>query len=161
MSSSLKKLCFSDWRHFLSLGMGAGLSSQGPGTVGTLVAFPFYFLLHTLSSSLYWLLTVIFLLLGVYICDYTAKVLRVDDPSAVVWDEIVAFLILLLWVKPQGIGLLWAFLLFRLFDIWKPYPICWLDQRVKGGLGIMLDDLLAMLFALAVWYSLEGLIVGF
>ncbi|MDE2422874.1 MAG: phosphatidylglycerophosphatase A [Betaproteobacteria bacterium] len=161
MKPNLKQLLFSDWRHFLSLGLGAGLSVKGPGTVGTLVAFPLYFLLMPLNSSISWAIAVFLLLLGIYICDFTAALLKVEDPSAVVWDEIVAFLIMLLWVKPHGIGLLWAFLLFRIFDIWKPFPICWADRHVKGGLGIMLDDILAMLFAVGVWFSLEGLIIGF
>ncbi|HQT81265.1 MAG: phosphatidylglycerophosphatase A [Ferrovum sp. 37-45-19] len=161
MTPNLRELLFSDWRHFLSLGLGSGLSPKAPGTMGTLVALPFYFLIRQFNAPLGWFITGLSLLVGIYICHFTASKLDVEDPSAVVWDEIVAFLMMLLWVKPQGIGLLWAFLLFRLFDIWKPYPICWADRHIKGGLGIMLDDLLAMFFAVGVWYSLEGLIVGF
>ena len=89
-------------------------------------------------------------LAGIYLCDYAGKFLGVSDHGAIVWDEFVGFWIAMLFA-PQGlVWVLYGFLLFRLFDIWKPWPIGWADKKVKGGLGVMLDDVLAGFMALAV-----------
>lgn len=132
--------------HFFALGLGSGLSPKAPGTVGTLVAFPFYFALHPLGMW-YWPAVVLALLAGVWFCDVTGRALGVHDHGGIVWDEIAAFLLVLPFA-PQGfIGFVLAFGLFRLFDIWKPFPIRWLDSHVPGGLGVMLDDVLAAGYA--------------
>ena len=133
--------------HLLAYGFGAGLSPKGPGTMGTLVAIPIYMMLMWLGSVPYGVFLAVGLVAGVYICGYTARAIGVDDPKQVVWDEVVGYLITMLGLP---FGLLWivaGFLLFRLFDIWKPWPICWLDRNVKGGLGIMLDDVVAAILA--------------
>lgn len=135
--------------HFLALGLGAGLAPIAPGTFGTLVAFPLYFLLAGLPEAAYWGIVSLAALLGVWACERTGKALGVADHGGIVWDEIVAFLLVLPCTPPTWWGYVLAFALFRLFDIWKPFPIAWLDARVKGGLGVMLDDLIAAVYAIA------------
>lgn len=133
--------------HFLGLGFGAGLSPRAPGTAGTLAAFPLYFALQGVTAPVYWGLVAVCLVAGVWICGRTGADLGVHDHGGIVWDEIAAFLAVLPFAPPVWWGYLLAFALFRLFDIWKPYPIGWLDRRVHGGLGVMLDDLLAAVYA--------------
>ncbi|MCU0842075.1 MAG: phosphatidylglycerophosphatase A [Thiobacillaceae bacterium] len=144
-----------DWRflaahpaHFLAFGFGAGLAPKAPGTFGTLVALPLYFLLVGLSAPFYWGLVLLGGLIGIWACGRTGRALGVADHGGIVWDEIVAFLAVLPFAPPTWWGYLLAFALFRLFDIWKPYPIGWLDARVEGGLGVMLDDVLAAGYAI-------------
>lgn len=145
-----------DWRllishpaHFFSLGFGSGLMPKGPGTAGTLVAFPLYWLLAPLMNGYLFLLFLIFaFIIGISICDKTGRALGVPDHGGIVWDEIVAFM-LVLFFTPEGIY--WqvlAFVLFRFFDIVKPQPIKYFDQNMHGGLGVMFDDLLAAGYAL-------------
>lgn len=132
--------------HFLALGLGAGLSPKAPGTVGTLVAFPLFWLL--LGSPFYWAWVAVFLVVGVWACAVTGRDLGVADHGGMVWDEIAAFLMVLPFAPPTLAGYALAFALFRLFDIVKPWPIAWLDARVKGGLGVMLDDVAAAGYAI-------------
>lgn len=155
-----------DWRfalahpaHFLALGFGSGLAPKAPGTAGTLVAFPLYFAMQGLAAPVYWALTALFLLAGIWICGRTGKALGVHDHGGIVWDEIAAFLLVLPFSPPAWWGYALAFALFRLFDIWKPFPIAWFDAQVHGGLGVMLDDVLAAgyavlcLLGVALWLS--------
>lgn len=135
---------------FLAFGFGSGLSPKAPGTVGTLAAIPIWLLLTQLSAPLYWGLVLIAVIAGIYICGSAAKKLGVHDHSGIVWDEFVGFWIAMPFMPSQGWSLLWGFALFRFFDIVKPWPIGWLDKKVHGGLGIMLDDIVAGLFAAAV-----------
>jgi phosphatidylglycerophosphatase A len=139
---------FSHPAHFLALGFGAGLTPKAPGTWGTLAAFPVYLAMHGLPGSAYWLLVAAFCLGGIWICGRTGRDLGVHDHGGIVWDEIAAFLIVLPFAPSNLFGYLIAFALFRLFDIWKPPPIAWLDRRVQGGVGVMLDDLLAAAYAI-------------
>jgi phosphatidylglycerophosphatase A len=132
--------------HFLALGFGSGLSPKAPGTVGTLVAFPLYWLLA--ANSFYWVWIAVFLAIGVWACEVTGRNLGVHDHGGMVWDEIAAFLIILPFAPAGWLGAILAFALFRLFDIWKPFPIGWLDARVPGGFGVMLDDVLAAVYAI-------------
>ncbi len=132
--------------HFLALGFGAGLSPKAPGTVGTLVGFPLYWLL--LGSPFYWAWIAVFIAVGIWACQVTGQALGVADHGGMVWDEIAAFLMVLPFAPHSVLGYVLAFALFRLFDIWKPFPIGWLDARVKGGLGVMLDDVLAAVYAI-------------
>ncbi len=132
--------------HFLALGFGAGLSPKAPGTMGTLVAFPLFWLL--LESPLYWVWAVLALVVGVWACGVTGRALGVHDHGGIVWDEVAAFLLVLPVAPASWFGYVLAFVLFRLFDIWKPFPIGWLDARVKGGLGVMLDDVLAAVYSI-------------
>ena len=144
--------------HFFAFGFGAGLSPRAPGTAGSLAAIPLFLVLaHFLS--LWPLLAVVSLSFvgGVWFCDVTGKALGVPDHGGMVWDEIVAMWLILAFTPPSVLWFGAAFLLFRLFDIWKPFPIRYLDQHVKGGFGVMLDDLLAAGYALAVLKLMEKL----
>ncbi|MGH8372520.1 MAG: phosphatidylglycerophosphatase A family protein [Gammaproteobacteria bacterium] len=134
---------FRDPRHFLAYGFGAGLAPKAPGTAGTLVAIPVYLLVHLGGIWFYLGFTVGAFLVGIVVCGYTARRMGIADPSGVVWDEIVGYLISM---AGAPLGLIWiiaGFVLFRILDILKPWPICVLDRRIKGGFGIMLDDVAA------------------
>lgn len=135
--------------HLLAAGFGSGLAPRAPGTFGSLAALPLWWPLHFLSTPYYWLCIAAAFALGVYVCGKTARDLRTHDHSAIVWDEFVGQWIALACIPVQWTWVLAGFLLFRLFDIWKPWPIRWCDRHVHGGFGIMLDDVLAGLMALA------------
>jgi phosphatidylglycerophosphatase A len=138
--------------HILSLGFGSGLSPVAPGTIGTLFAWASYAVLSRYLTVVEWgVLIAVGFLGGIALCGFTAKRLSVEDPSAVVWDEIVAFWLVLLMVTPATLtGQVWAFIVFRFFDMVKPPPISYFDRRLKGGFGIMFDDLIAAFFTLLV-----------
>jgi len=128
---------------FLAYGFGSGLAPKAPGTFGTLAAVPIYWLMQDLPLSVYLLITVIAFVSGIWICQQAVDWLGKDDPSAVVWDEIVGYLVTMA-MAPQGWQwMLLGFIFFRLFDIWKPWPISIADKKLHGGFGIMLDDVLA------------------
>ena len=133
--------------HLLALGFGAGCAPKLPGTAGTLVAVPLYLILQHLSVLHYAGLLIILFILGIWICGRTMRDLGVQDHPAIVYDEIVGYLVTMSMAPPGWLWTVSGFLLFRLFDIWKPWPIRWLDRRVTGGFGVMLDDLVAGLFA--------------
>jgi phosphatidylglycerophosphatase A len=138
--------------HIVSLGFGSGLSPVAPGTVGTLFAWAAYEVLNRYLTVLDWgVLIVAGFFAGIGITGFTAKKMRTDDPSSIVWDEIVAFWLVLLMVTPVSFtGRLWAFVIFRFFDMVKPPPIRYFDRHLKGGFGIMFDDLVAAFFTLLV-----------
>jgi len=129
--------------HLLAYGFGAGLAPKAPGTMGTLVAIPLYIFLSSLSPWLYATATLAAFIAGVFICGYTARRLGLEDPKSVVWDEVVGFLIAMAFVPLSIVWIATGFVLFRLLDILKPWPIRWLDRHVKGGFGIMFDDAVA------------------
>jgi len=138
--------------HMLSLGFGSGLSPVAPGTAGTLFAWASYVAFATRLTVLEWgLLIAVGFVAGIGICGFTANRLGIEDPSPVVWDEIVAFWLVLLMVTPSSFtGQVWAFAIFRFFDMVKPPPIRYFDRKLKGGFGIMFDDLVAAFFTLLV-----------
>ena len=132
----------------LALGFGSGLLPRAPGTFGTMAAVPVYLLFVWPDSPLfYWLATLMVIALGVPICSIATRRLGVDDDPAIVWDEIAGFLVTLAFVPLSVLNIVTGFVLFRFFDIWKPWPIRRLDRSIHGGWGIMLDDLLAGVFA--------------
>jgi phosphatidylglycerophosphatase A len=138
--------------HFIALGFGSGLAPKAPGTFGTLAAVALYWLLALVLPPLaIAFLAIPLFFLGVWACDVTGRHLGVQDHGAMVWDEIVAFLPLAALASASLLLQLVAFLLFRLFDIWKPYPIRQVEARVKGGLGVMVDDLIAAAYAYVVF----------
>jgi phosphatidylglycerophosphatase A len=144
--------------HFIALGFGSGLVPRAPGTFGTLAALALYWLLaFALPPLAIAFLAVPLFFLGVWACGVAGRNLGVADHGAFVWDEMVAFLPLaaLASASPWLQGL--AFLLFRLFDIWKPFPIRHFERRVKGGFGVMLDDLLAACYT---YLALVALIIA-
>ncbi|WP_313550687.1 phosphatidylglycerophosphatase A [Pseudomonas sp.] len=145
------------WRnpwHFLAFGFGSGTLPKAPGTWGSLVALPFVPLWHLLPDWGYWLLLVALMIFGFWLCDRVADDMGVHDHEGIVWDEMVGIWITF-WMAPAG----WAwwlvgFAVFRFMDILKPWPISWLDRHVQGGVGIMIDDVLAGVFACAVMQGL-------
>lgn len=151
-----------DWRrphHWLAYGFGSGLVPLAPGTAGTAAAIPIYLLMQTLP--LFWYLSALsaMFLIGIWACSKTAAEMQAHDPSAIVWDEILGFLVAMIAVPPGWLWILAGFALFRFFDILKPWPIGELDRRVPGGLGIMLDDLVAGAMALALLRVTERVLV--
>ncbi|MGV6807745.1 MAG: phosphatidylglycerophosphatase A family protein [bacterium] len=127
----------------LAFGFGSGLSPKAPGTAGTIVAIPLYLLMTNLMPAAYLVVVLIGFLAGVWICGNASARLGVHDHGGIVWDEIVGFWITMVAIPCTWYWVLLGFVLFRLFDIWKPWPISLADKRVHGGLGIMLDDVLA------------------
>lgn len=147
----------SKWQHFLALGFGSGLAPKAPGTFGTLVALPLVWLLSLAGTGWFVAFLIVGTLLGIYVCGKAAADVGEHDHGAIVWDEIIGFTLTMLLVPISLTSLLLGFALFRFFDIVKPWPIRWFDQRVHGGFGIMLDDLLAALPALLILHSLVHL----
>lgn len=145
--------------HLLALGFGAGLAPLAPGTCGTLWAWlAFAVLQHWLAPGPLAAVVALSLPLGWWACTTCARNLRVADPGAIVWDEIVAFWLVLVFVMPAGFKTqLWAFIWFRAIDMLKPTPIRQVEKRLKGGFGVMADDILAAFYTLllfAIWENL-------
>ncbi|WP_051088758.1 phosphatidylglycerophosphatase A family protein [Lamprocystis purpurea] len=138
--------------HWIAFGFGSGLAPWAPGTFGTLAALPLYLILAPLPLGAYLAVLAVLILVGVWACDRTARDLGSADPGAIVWDEFAGLLVTLTAAPPGWVWVLAGFLLFRGFDILKPWPINWLERRVSGGLGIMVDDLAA---GLAAWACLH------
>jgi len=135
---------FSHPAHAIALGFGAGLAPLGPGTVGTLVAWPLgWYLGGVVAPSMLVAALPIAFVAGMWACELTGRHLGVADHGAMVWDEIVAFLFVLAIVPRDLAWQAAAFVLFRAFDIGKPPPIDWFERRLRGGFGVMFDDLLA------------------
>ena len=150
--------------HLMSLGLGSGLFKWMPGTVGTAVAAGIWWVCWVVwfpeVHTLYWHLAIVAVsfLIGIYLCAATAKKLGVHDHGGIVWDEFVGF-----WLATVAIPLTWqwfiaAFVLFRIFDIAKPWPIRQIDKNVHGGFGIMLDDLLAGVYTLVILHVVARVI---
>lgn len=133
--------------HLLAFGFGSGCSPKAPGTMGTLLAVGLYLPLSLLSLPAYLFVLVVVIVGGIGLCDRAARDLGVHDHPGIVWDEIAGYLLTMVAAPPGLIWIVVGFALFRLFDIWKPWPISWVDRRVGGGWGIMLDDLIAGVFA--------------
>lgn len=146
------KKVWRDFRYFIASGFGSGLAPIAPGTMGTLVGLPIYWLISPLPPLLYAIITILGFGLGVWLCQKISDELNIHDHSSIVWDEIIGMLITLFIIPCTWSNMLLGFLLFRIFDIWKPWPIRWVDKHVKTGLGIMLDDVLA---AIPAWIILK------
>ena len=127
----------------LAFGFGSGLSPKAPGTLGSVAAIPLWLLLSQLSQPLIIMTIAVSAVVGVAICGRAAVQLGVHDHGGIVWDEFVGLWITMAFLPSNYVMLLVGFLLFRFFDIVKPWPIGWLDKKVSGGLGIMLDDIVA------------------
>lgn len=137
---------------WLGFGFGTGLAPKAPGTFGTLPAIPLAagWLMLDLPLWLNIAFAIILFLVGIPICDVTEKLLQRQDYGGIVWDEIAAMILILFSIPISGVWWLVAFVLFRIFDALKPWPIRWFDARVHGGFGIMLDDLIAAIFSLII-----------
>ncbi|WP_445397002.1 phosphatidylglycerophosphatase A family protein [Zobellella sp. An-6] len=153
----LAALKLSNPLHLLALGFGSGLSPVMPGTMGTLAAIPLYLLVQGLPLWAYLGLLALGFVAGIKICEAATTAIGRHDHGAIVWDEIIGFGITMIAAPAGALWILAGFVLFRFFDIVKPWPIRWFDRRVHGGVGIMLDDVIAGLFALACLQGLAAL----
>ena len=147
---AVRKVALGTPAGFVAFGFGSGLSRYAPGTMGTVAAIPFAFVLKGLPLAWFWLLLAGFFLAGIHLCDISARRLGQHDPGGIVWDEMVAY-----WLTVAFLPLSWpwwlaAFALFRFFDIFKPWPIRLVEKRFSGGLGIMLDDIVAAVYAMVI-----------
>ena len=151
-----KKTFTNPW-YFIALGFGSGLSRYAPGTAGTVAAIPVFLLFEPLGLVAQLVIITLSFVVGVFICDWVAKDMAIKDPGCIVWDEFVGVWITFLFLPAGWLWLLVGFLLFRLFDVLKPWPVSWLDRNLSGGLGIMADDVAAGLYALI---CLQGIYFG-
>lgn len=147
--------------HFLAIGLGSGAAPKAPGTWGTVAGLLIYLPMSLCSTAVYAGLVLVAALVGVYLCGKTSRDWGVHDHGAIVWDEFVGLWITLFMIPFTWYWLLLGFALFRLFDIWKPWPISWLDRHVHGGLGIMVDDIIAGVFAWVVLFGVVTLAAGY
>lgn len=132
----------------LGFGLGSGLSPKAPGTVGTLVGMLLFLPVLVWSEWSAWLIFILGLFFGNAICGKSSEYMQVHDHGGIVWDEFVGiWLVLLLLPEQNWVYWIAAFVVFRVFDIWKPWPIKQVDEKVTGGFGIMLDDVLAAVYA--------------
>lgn len=159
MNSTQQPQVWRNFWHFLAFGFGTGLARKAPGTWGTLAGLAFVPVLQWLALPIALAIIVFATLFGVWLCGKVAKDLGVHDHGGIVWDEIVGIWLTLILLPAHWTWWLAGFVVFRLFDILKPWPISVLDRKVSGGLGIMLDDLLAAVLAAVVllcaqWYLL-------
>ena len=146
--------------HLIAFGFGAGLAPRAPGTVGTLLGLPLFWAIIAIAPDRprQILLLIAAFLVGVWACARAGRALGVPDHGGIVWDEIVAFALVLVFTPPAWGWVAIAFALFRLFDILKPWPIRLADRRLKNGFGVMFDDLLAALYAIAALKGLQWLV---
>jgi phosphatidylglycerophosphatase A len=146
---------FRDPVHCLAFGFGSGCSRWAPGTFGTVAAIPIYLLLNTTPLWLYLSITFMMFLIGIWLCDKTTKKLGVHDHSGIVWDEIVGYLVTMIAAPKGWTWVIIGFVLFRVFDILKPWPISVADKKIGGGFGIMIDDVLAGFAAFSVLHLIN------
>ncbi|QEY58245.1 phosphatidylglycerophosphatase A [Pseudomonas sp. C27(2019)] len=139
--------------HFLAFGFGTGLAKKAPGTWGTLAGLALMPLLYLLPLWLGLVVIVLASVFGIWLCGRVADDLGVHDHGGIVWDEMVGIWITLILLPNSWQWWLLGFIVFRVLDIFKPWPISWLDRHVSGGLGVMLDDMLAGLIAAALLYA--------
>lgn len=153
-----KQFLLSHPAHFLAFGFGAGLMPIAPGTWGTLMAFPIFALAHVGGTTAVVAAAAASFAVGIWAAGVTGRALGVSDHGGIVIDEIAAFLLVLAFTPPTIVWWLVAFLLFRLFDIVKPWPIYIADRNIKGGFGVMFDDLLAAVYSIVAILLLRPLV---
>ncbi|HEY2345247.1 MAG TPA: phosphatidylglycerophosphatase A [Xanthomonadaceae bacterium] len=138
---------------WIASGFGSGFSPRAPGTVGTAVALIPWWWMRLLTLPYYLAAIVVAFVIGVWASQWVVRRSGVNDPQVVVWDEFVGVWIALIAAPVGWVWMLVGFALFRLFDIWKPWPVRWADRKVHGGLGVMLDDVIAGAYALLAMQS--------
>ena len=153
--AAIKKVALGSPSGLLAFGFGSGLSPFAPGTMGTVVAVPFIFALKSLGAPVFWITMLLLFLLGIQLCSHVSRKLGMHDHGGIVWDEMVGYWLSVAFVPLQWHWLLAGFVLFRFFDIYKPWPIRQIDQKVSGGFGIMIDDIVAALFTIIVLAVLQ------
>jgi phosphatidylglycerophosphatase A len=162
LSADQRRILLSHPAGWIATGFGSGLSPYAPGTVGSAVALLPWMALFELSLPIYVLVIMFTFALGVWACGWVADKLHIADPQIAVWDEFVGLwiaLIPLFWLHGGWIWVFAGFILFRIFDIAKPWPVSWADRNLSGGLGVMLDDVFAGIYA-AIALAVVMWIVG-
>lgn len=155
---SLPRTIWTNPVHFAACAFGFGALPWMPGTWATLAAIPLVIALKHFPEWLYVLITAALVLIGIYLCGVFNRDIGAQDHPACAWDELASFLIVMIGVPPTALYLAIGFGLFRIFDIYKPWPICWCDCNIHGGIGVMLDDVIAALFSLAILHSVMWLL---
>ena len=155
--ASPSRALFASFANFFALGWGLGLAPRAPGTFGTLLGIPLLLLMPD-NLVLYTGLVIVLFVFGVWCCEECSRYLGVHDHGGIVWDEVVGYLVTMIALPQSWLWLLAGFVAFRFFDIIKPWPIGWLDRHVTGGVGIMIDDIVAGLMAAATLHILYVLI---
>lgn len=152
---------FANWQHTLAFGLGSGLARTAPGTWGTLAAVPFCVALWWwLPAWLFALTLIVLATFGVWLCDAVTKDLGVHDHGGIVWDEWVGYGMALFALPVQWYWPVLAFVVFRVLDIAKPWPISWCDKKVHGGFGVMLDDVVAGVLSCVFLHILSVVVAG-
>lgn len=150
VSPPIPEKVWQDPLYFIAFGFGSGAIPFAPGTFGTLFAIPFYLVLETMPQTAYLVFVILFAAASSWICDRISRDIHSHDHPGMCIDEFAGFFVTMIHA-PHGVSwTILGFLLFRLFDIWKPWPINILDQKVHGGFGMVVDDIVAGLFAFAV-----------
>ena len=147
--------------HLVACGFGTGASPYAPGTAGTLVGIVFFVAMHGLGLPLYLVLLLLLFLGGIWFCERTAKDFGVHDHSGIVWDEVVGYLVGMIAMPLHWFWIIAGFFVFRFYDVFKPFPIRRVDLKVKGGFGIMFDDVLAGIYTLATLHAGYWLLAGY
>jgi phosphatidylglycerophosphatase A len=153
--SALRKMVFSDWRFFFGFGFGSGLLPKIPGTWGTLITVPLVILLSKLPIVIYVTTLIVIFGLGCWISGYLSERLGVHDYGGVNIDEVAGYLFTMLPFACSSHNLLLSFLLFRIFDMLKPFPVGWVDKHIHGGFGMMFDDIVAASMAILTLYAIN------
>ena len=147
--------------YFIGFGLGSGAMPFAPGTWGTLMAVPFYLCLQHLPFLFYIRFVIVFCIASSILCDYLSRDMKVHDHPGMCIDEFAGFFVTMIAAPSGWSWIVLGFLLFRLFDIWKPWPIAWLDQHIHGGFGMVLDDIAAGIFSLIIMQLTERLTFHF
>ncbi len=145
--------------HFIAFGFGAGALPFAPGTFGTLIAIPFYLTLQSLSVTTYLLILSSLVIGSIALCQKVSQEIHIEDHQGMCLDEIIGYLVTLINAPRGFIWMALGFLFFRLFDIWKPWPIRWVDHTIHGGLGMILDDVLAGIVSFILLQLLAGFVL--
>jgi phosphatidylglycerophosphatase A len=154
---NLNRVVLTDPVHFIAFGFGSGLMPIAPGTWASLFTAVAFWFLPEMSTTLILALTGILFLFGIWVCGESSRRLKVHDFQGIVFDEVVGMLATLSVVIHDPVWIIVAFVFFRIADIWKPWPIRDVDHSLTGGLGIMLDDLLAAVYAALATFSMQYL----
>ena len=139
--------------HWLAYGFGLGLSPIAPGTLGTLLGIPLFWLMSGLSPALYAVIVFALFLPGIFICGQTARDEGAIDPGSIVYDEVIGFLVAMYLLPFDWRWVLTGFIVYRVFDIWKPFPVGWVEDKLRLGSGIMADDVIAGLYTFLVLHA--------
>lgn len=154
IDKNLSQKVFTNPMYFIAFGFGSGLSPKAPGTAGSLAAIPVILLAHFIHFPL-WILFLITLGVGTWTAEKVSQELGEHDYPGIVIDEFAGMMLTLMFIPLSFVSIVLGFALFRLFDIWKPWPIGMIDEKVKGGVGIMVDDLVAGLYSAVILYLIH------